>query len=717
MATEMSGVIDEIIRKRKINSKIPKQILDDLNALELNISHLEELQRSFPNLTASTSQKVSQIDFKILKNRIVQEKETWEILWKRLNRDTVNIGVIGLARQGKSTFLQKVSGLTDNEIPSSDRMPCTSVQSNIYHADQNTQAKVYFHSESSFLEQVIKPYYEDLGFSNFPKSVSEFRNSPFPSKPTNPRHPAKAEAVYKHLRDEYYAHIGVYEKLLHEEKRFITIPKNEIKEYVSQDYDENGKPRFFSHLAVEKVEIFSPFPEMKVKKIGLVDMPGLGDTRLGDAERMIRALGQDVDFILFVRRPAKSGDLWGNKDVELYDEASQALSDKLPLQEWSFMLLNQDGENDKQCSDLENTRTNKGIYVKKCIKGNCNVDVSANQVLKEVLDELVNSMDRLDQQYMATAFRDLAIFQDFIKIRLQQARQTIESLGDIETEYLVLKEGFLKHLYIEIENFREQSRTEFAKPNEEFKAQVKEAIDKCNKEVDIPDSLAIESIAKENGIDSAYFDSIQEMRSNFLKQFHSIEDGLKHSLDTTKAKLANIFIGIGLEGVVEKQNAAFLMALAELLTKTNDLPNLAMGFEFISSFEIRYKGFIQSQLWQKFSEVFPPYPLNPVKTPDPTATVSIILKQSHTKAIQQSQSILNDIGGSINKVQISMIEEFADHITRAKGVKLEWNVFLNRNRTLIWTELKVLEEQKQQQKEWLDLVHEALSTTHKLHVR
>jgi ribosome-binding ATPase YchF (GTP1/OBG family) len=195
MATEMSGVIDEIIRKRKINSKIPKQILDDLNALELNISHLEELQRSFPNLTASTSQKVSQIDFKILKNRIFQEKETWEILWKRLNRDTVNIGVIGLARQGKSTFLQKVSGLTDNEIPSSDRMPCTSVQSNIYHADQNTQAKVYFHSESSFLEQVIKPYYEDLGFSNFPKSVSEFRNSPFPSKPTNPRHPAKAEAV------------------------------------------------------------------------------------------------------------------------------------------------------------------------------------------------------------------------------------------------------------------------------------------------------------------------------------------------------------------------------------------------------------------------------------------------------------------------------------------------------------------------------------------
>jgi hypothetical protein len=282
---EITSIIDEIISKRKANANVPQQILEKLKSLESKIKQFRGLQQTIKTPSDNAfyaDQNISQFDFTILGDRITQQREIWELLLQRLNRDTINIGVIGLARQGKSTLLQKITGLTDDEIPSSDRMPCTSVQSNIYHLDGDTYAKVYFHSESSFLEQVIQPYYEELGFSNIPKSLTEFRNTPFPSQPTNPRHPAKAEAIYKHLRDDYYAHFDVYGSLLQPHKRSITIPKDEIKKYVSQDYDEVGHPKFFNHLAVEKVEIFCSFPEAKVKKIGLVDMPGLGDTRLGD---------------------------------------------------------------------------------------------------------------------------------------------------------------------------------------------------------------------------------------------------------------------------------------------------------------------------------------------------------------------------------------------------------------------------------------------------
>lgn len=713
MTSEIIATINEIIRKRKITAGVPHRIAENLKSLEINVVQLKDLQQVFHTLPELSSSTIQKLNLQELSDRVAQERETWETLWQRLNRETINIGVIGLARQGKSTFLQKVAGLTNDEIPSSDRMPCTSVQSNIYHTDEGTQAKVHFHSEESFLKQVIKPYFDELGFPQSPRSLTEFRNLSL-SQPTNPRHPAKAEAVYNHLKDDYHAHIGIYGEELKAEKRFIEVSKEKIKEYVSQDYDAIGNPQFFNHLAVEKVEIHSPFPEVGVKKIGLVDMPGLGDTRLGDAKRMIKALGQDVDFILFIRRPDKRGDLWGIKDVELYDEAAQALKDKLPLQEWSFMLLNQDGENERQCNDLENTRINKGIHVKKCLRGNCVDQLSANKILREVLNELVENMDRLDQQYMSAAFKGLADFQDFAYQELERIRQVVENLGNINAAYLKLKDIFLKHLYKEIEDFREKSRQEFRQPNGEFKSQVDAAINRCKQEVNIPDSDSIVISAKNRGIDSVYFDAIQEMRADLLQQFHSVEAGLKQSLYKTKSNLADIFIQIGLGGIIDQEGSGFLETLAESLVKYNELKNLAMGFNFIVSFEIMYKGFIQSQIWQKLSEVLPPDPMTPVKTPDSVTTVLTALQGQRETAIQGCQQVLNTLGESINRVQTSMIEEFSDHITRAKGVKQEWDIFLNKNRGQIWTQLQELEEQEELQKQWLKAVDEAISTAQRL---
>jgi hypothetical protein len=718
LSLEINTTIDEIIRKRKATAESPKEILDTLKSLELKIGQLEDLQRSIQNLpnsgTSVAVEKLNQIDFKVIFDRITQEIQIWKILLERLNRDTINIGVIGLARQGKSTFLQKVAELTDDEIPSSDRLPCTSVQSNILHFDKNTYAQVYFYSESSFLEQVIKPYYEELGFPDIPESLAEFRNSSFPSKPTSPRHPARAEAIYKHLRDDYRAHVDRYANLLQAEERNLLISKDEIKQYVSQDYDESGKPLLFNHLAVEKVEIFCPFPEIRVKKIGLVDMPGLGDTRLGDAERMIRALSQDVDFILFIRRPDKNGDLWGNRDVDLYDVAAQALKDKLPLEEWSFMLLNQDGENDQQCKDLENTRTSKGIHVKKCLKGNCKDRAAANQILKEVLDELVQNMARLDQQYISAASKGLKDFQTFSESKLQEVRQVIEGYGDVDTEYIKLKEHFVEQMYKEIEDFRAKIRQEFSQPSQEFKAQVDAAIEQCKQQVNIPDSQTLSIWAKSDGIDGAYFQAIQQMRSDVLRHFHLIEIGLQQAINKTKSDFAELLIRLGLGGLTEKQGTEFLEALAESLAKTNDLQNLALGFDFIASFEIMYKGFVQSRVWQNVSEILPPDPLVGVKTPEGIDAAINNLKQRHMKVVDICQKALEELGLSVSRVHISMVEEFADHITRAAGVRQEWDIFLNKNRVRIWTQLQELEEQKQLQQQWLSLVDETLAINHQL---
>ena len=199
------------------------------------------------------------------------------------------------------------------------------------------------------------------------------------------------------------------------------------------------------------------------------------------------------------------------------------------------------------------------------------------------------------------------------------------------------------------------------------------------------------------------------MRPGILKHFQTMEDGLKGSLNQTKSELADIFINLGIGGLVEAENPDFLEAFAKLLTQTNDLPNLARGFQFIASFEIMYKGFMQSYVWQKISEVLPPDPMKPINTPDNIDNILTNLQQRHQNAIEVCQKTLDKLGLSVNRTKVSMVEEFADHITRAKGVEQEWDILLSKNRSQIWSQFQELEEQKELQKQWFALVDEALS--------
>lgn len=57
-------------------------------------------------------------------------KETSAPLQKRFNRDTVNLGVAGATQAGKSTLLQAISGLSENELPTAqDGDPTTAARS------------------------------------------------------------------------------------------------------------------------------------------------------------------------------------------------------------------------------------------------------------------------------------------------------------------------------------------------------------------------------------------------------------------------------------------------------------------------------------------------------------------------------------------------------------------------------------------------------------
>jgi len=312
--TTRTGKIASIIEKRRPLAQKIERVEANLNSLSSALRNLDDRRHNLLTRVddSNVTTRLEEIDLAKIQSNIAAELEALGKLKVRLCRDTLNIGVVGRARQGKSRLLQSLTGLTAAEIPDGDRQHCTGVRSTIYHnPNVETYGEVWFHSERSFLDEIIAPYYEKLNLGAKPIAIEEFATKPLPPLPKNLPGYAEPGAMYEHL-NRYHTYLEKYRHLLRELSS-RRISRHEIREYVAQDTPD-GHRVFFNYLAVREVKIVCNFPNTDVGQIALVDMPGLGDTGVGDEERLMKTLGQEVDAVLFVRMPKSSGDYWADND-------------------------------------------------------------------------------------------------------------------------------------------------------------------------------------------------------------------------------------------------------------------------------------------------------------------------------------------------------------------------------------------------------------------
>lgn len=204
------------------------------------------------------------------------------------------------------------------------------------------------------------------------------------------------------------------------------------------------------------------------------------------------------------------------------------------------------------------------------------------------------------------------------------------------------------------------------------------------------------------------------MRAAILKQFHPIETGLQQSLDKTKSEVADLFLKLGLNRWTNKQGVEFLEMMAETIPV--NLQNLSLGFRFISTFEFLYKGFIQSVVWRAVSEYLPSNPRQNLGLQENEASIIAELKEIRQQAIDNCQKNLEGSAILRSKIGCSMVEEFADHTTRAAEVKQEWDNFLYSIRTQIWSELTELGQLRTLGEAGGKLINEGLSKNQELNL-
>lgn len=498
--------IASIIEQRRPLAQKIEVVEGNLRSLASTLRHLEEHRNQLlvrvddPN----TSGHLQEIDCSTIQRSIEAELLAFSQLRVRFSRDTLNIGVIGRARQGKSRLLQSLTGLTAAEIPDGDRQHCTGVRSTIHHnANVETYGEVWFHSERSFLDEVIAPYYEKLRLGSKPITLEAFARNPLPQLPDGIPGYAEPGAMHQHLK-RYHDNLDNYRHLLvSSSPRRIT--KEEIREYVAQDTPD-GKRVFFNYLAVKEVKITCKFPNEAVGQIALVDMPGLGDTGIGDEDRLVKTLGQEVDAVLFIRMPKSSGDYWADVDVRLYDIAHDALVD-LPINLWSFLILNRtdvnskNGDNWNNCKDLVESISEKHINVVEYVIANCANTQEANGVIDWILNYMTNNIVALDRKYASSCQERLVRLQSTVAAELDKAHQALNQATRRDnwfTSFVQLFDQLWNDLTSGLEELLKELREQRDAQDMDFKQQVDAALQACRDDTGIPSEEQIK--ARRDGV-------------------------------------------------------------------------------------------------------------------------------------------------------------------------------------------------------------------------
>ena len=196
----------------------------------------------------------------------------------RVGRDTVNIGVIGRAKAGKSTLLRTITNLGTEAIPSTELNPTTAARSRILHSPGRAEAEITLLTWDEFRDSYLGPAgSRDAGCDGpVPPTPDAFAGHRYESM-QQLSHGERDEGLLSKQKFLERLHCAQdsfpsYRPLLTGRERKVTIGQlTELRPFVAYPLDPANKHR--PYHAVRDIRIFCEFPEVDVENLRLVDLP------------------------------------------------------------------------------------------------------------------------------------------------------------------------------------------------------------------------------------------------------------------------------------------------------------------------------------------------------------------------------------------------------------------------------------------------------------
>jgi hypothetical protein len=430
--------ITSLLERRRQRLPLVQKEVERWQQLDQEIALLnagvEEL-RNYPRAPAEVKQGLAGFQTEELRKDIAAAIGLLRILETRYARPTINIGVSGRARVGKSTLLQSISGLQDEQIPTGSGLPVTAVRSKIFHSTHHQRATLTLHTFATFQDEILSPYHSELGLPPPPLSINAFRSWPYPAAASElgpdyrDRH--SSVTLLRRLRGMQESLPSYEDDLLGGEK---TVSLSDLRQYVAYPTNEQegagNCPR--RYLAVRDVRIECPFPYAQVNNVGIIDLPGLGELAANAEEHHLAGLQNEVDIVLLVKRPVEGMAYWGREDgaaTNLLDKARGFIQQR---RDFVFIVLNIGGADSGRAAALRDDilrQANDGSDGKhfQVLEGDARDQQSVDErILTPVLAHLAERLPVMDDE----VFEGTQASYGALTVKVHAALRDLESALD-----------------------------------------------------------------------------------------------------------------------------------------------------------------------------------------------------------------------------------------------------------------------------------------------
>lgn len=457
MPSQIGTRIEDVIQLRR--SQLP-QIEARLNSSRSARQALIDLERTLdvllenPAVSDQLKAAISEFRSQSFHTAIATAIQELEVVRNRLLRETINMGVSGQARVGKSTLLQSISGLSEEQIPTGAGIPVTAVRSRLRHSLTHERGILTLHTFETFREQILAPYHSYIKLTSTPATLAEFREFDYeaPQREVDtPLEPSQSGLLVR-LRDIQRA-LPSYEQELRGGTRVVGLEG--LRTWVAyptqvEEADPNCPRRY---LAVRDVQIDCRFPENDVEQLLVIDLPGLGELDAKAEERHIDGLKHDVDLVLLVKRPLEGSAFWKEEDAKAADLLDKARGAITQRRDFVFIVVNDGGADPHLVTTLIEDirrRANEGVDGRHYHVIQCDAKDPAKvreQLLTPCLVHLAERLQEMDREVIEAAAAGW-------RSTVERIRRDLEDLDRQVRHHAPPLIGTEDKLYREVESLR-----------------------------------------------------------------------------------------------------------------------------------------------------------------------------------------------------------------------------------------------------------------------
>lgn len=530
-------------------------------------------------------------------------------LTDRFNRDDICIGIGGAARMGKSTFLQAVTGLGDDQIPTSDKFFTTAGRSLIVNATEAV-AIADMHTERSFLEKVIAPMCREIGIQ-VPASLNELKSLKLPQGDSQ-----QEIDVINRLKDTIDNLSSISKELTGQKQRRINIEN--IRDFVA--YPDGGMIKAGKFMAVDKITIYAPFPGSEVKQLRVVDLPGLGEAGRNLAEVQTEGMQDVCDATLLMKRPMDANVAWTLNDTTALDAIKKASPLQNEQPKYTAILANVDGDTEDDanaCVESIKNQLSKDFEIIRCDARDR--EAVTSKTMPEILRFLAKNLPDLDNEIFKKTEEEAEQTKKGLKETLEEVQRTLGQLTALcKMNFLQLAGVLQNQLAAELSNYAKNLQKHAEGTDEEWNAEVKRVTDKVKEWItngcgygsrqQLVEAVR-NNILTQNGLPQTV---VNQVRIAFRKQWEEIDEHLQERI----AKILDGFVQ-----AIQKHTNSFvpereqkidqllavrnqLKAIAQKLIKTPDQQNgdsellqgLATPLYRLAEFDIKFRFHLEPTL-------------------------------------------------------------------------------------------------------------------------